>query len=203
MFSSVLIANRGEIALRIIRACKELGIRTVAVYSEADEKSLHVRFADQAVCIGKSPAIFQQTSDEEKEHAKIFFTQLKGGSVEITASYPAGVIGTTMENLRAAAEGEKHEWGTLYPGFEKDAKNEGFVEIAKLFRLVGTVEAHHERRYAKLLANLEHGEVFKRKKVSQWYCRNCGHIEKGTSASDKCPVCDHPQAYFELWCEDY
>ena len=148
-------------------------------------------------------AIFQQTSDEEKEHAKIFFTQLKGGSVEITASYPAGVIGTTMENLRAAAEGEKHEWGTLYPGFEKDAKNEGFVEIAKLFRLVGTVEAHHERRYAKLLANLEHGEVFKRKKVSQWYCRNCGHIQEGKSAPDRCPVCDHPQAYFELWCEDY
>jgi rubrerythrin len=148
-------------------------------------------------------AIFLQTSEEEKEHAKLFFKQLKGGAVEITAAYPAGVIGTTMENLRAAAAGEQHEWGTLYPGFEKIAKKEGFSEIAKLFRLVGAVEAHHERRYARLLTNLERDEVFKRKKVSQWYCRNCGHIEKGTSAPDKCPVCDHPQAYFELWCEDY
>ncbi len=148
-------------------------------------------------------AIFFQTSEEEKEHAKLFFKQLKGGAVEITAAYPAGVISTTMENLRAAAAGEQHEWGTLYPGFEKAAKKEGFAEIAKLFNLVGTVEAHHEKRYSRLLANLERGEVFTKTKPTQWYCRNCGHIHKGISAPDRCPVCDHPQAYFEIWCEDY
>jgi len=148
-------------------------------------------------------AVFQQTSDEEKEHAKIFFKQLKGGNVEITAAYPAGIIGSTKENLRAAAEGEKHEWGELYPGFASVAEKEGFGEAARLFRQVGKVEAYHERRYAKLLANLEKDEVFKKDTPVKWYCRNCGYVHEGRAAPMKCPVCDHPQSYFELYCENY
>jgi rubrerythrin len=148
-------------------------------------------------------AVFQQTSDEEKEHAKIFFKQLKGGNVEITAAYPAGVIGSTKENLMAAAEGEKHEWGELYPGFASVAEKESFGEAARLFRQVGKVEAYHERRYAKLLANLERDEVFKKDTPAKWYCRNCSYVHDGKSAPMKCPVCDHPQSYFELYCENY
>ena len=146
---------------------------------------------------------FQQTSDEEREHAKLFFKQLKGGDVEITASYPAGVIGTIRENLRAAAHGEMMEWGTLYPGFAKAADDEGFKDIANLFREVAKVEAYHERRYTRLLANLEKGEVFVKDLPIKWYCRNCGLVSEGKAAPTKCPVCDHPQSYFEMWVENY
>ncbi len=146
---------------------------------------------------------FQQTADEEREHAKLFFKQLQGGDVEITAAYPAGVIGTTRENLRAAANGEKMEWGTLYPGFAKSADEEGFKEIASLFRQVAKVEAYHERRYTKLLANLEKGEVFVKALPVKWYCRNCGYVSEAKAAPEKCPVCDHPQSYFEMWVENY
>ncbi len=148
-------------------------------------------------------SIFQQTSDEEKEHAKLFFNQLRGGDTEITAVYPAGVISTTRDNLRAAARGEKMEWGTLYPAFARAAEEEGFNDIAKLFKQVATVEAHHERRYAKLFVNLENGEVFKKETSVKWYCRNCGHVHDSNEAPLKCPVCDHPQSYFELWSENY
>jgi len=148
-------------------------------------------------------SVFQQTSDEEKEHAKLFFKQLKGGDAEITAAYPAGLIGTTRDNLRAAAHGEKMEWGTLYPGFAKAAEEEGFKDIANLFKQVAKVEVYHERRYAKLLANLEKDEVFNKDTPAQWYCRNCGYVHDGKAAAMKCPVCDHPQSYFELWVENY
>jgi rubrerythrin len=148
-------------------------------------------------------SVFQQTSDEEKEHAKLFFRQLKGGDVEITAAYPAGVIGTTKDNLRAAANGEKMEWGTLYPAFAKAAEEEGFKDIVNLFKQVAKVEAYHERRYAKLLANLEKDEVFKKDVPVKWYCRNCGYVHEGKAAPMKCPVCDHPQSYFEMWVENY
>ena len=146
---------------------------------------------------------FQQTSDEEKEHAKLFFKQLKGGDVEITAAYPAGVIGTTKDNLRAAAQGEKMEWGTLYPAFAKAAEEEGFKDIAHLFKQVAKVETYHERRYTKLLANLEKDQVFKKDTPEQWYCRNCGYVHDGKAAAMQCPVCNHPQSYFELWVENY
>ncbi len=148
-------------------------------------------------------AIFFQTAEEEREHAKLFFTQLKGGAVEITAAYPAGVIGTTKQNLKAAADGEKMEWGTLYPSFAKTAEEEGFKEIAHLFKQVAKVEEHHEKRYATLLANMGRGEVFKKDVPSKWYCRNCGYVHDGKSSPAKCPVCDHPQAHFELLCENY
>jgi rubrerythrin len=148
-------------------------------------------------------AIFTETADNEKEHAELFFKYLKGGDVEITAAYPAGVIGTTAENLKAAAEGEKMEWGTLYPEFAAVADEEGFPEIANTFRMVAKVEAKHERRYLKLMANVKQGTVFKKDKVILWKCRNCGHVYEGSEAPERCPVCDHPQSYFEVWCENY
>ncbi len=148
-------------------------------------------------------AIFQETADNEKEHAQLFFKLLKGGIVEITAAYPAGVIGSTAENLRAAAEGEKHEWGTLYPNFADIAEKEGFKEVARTFRMVAKVEAYHERRYRKLLENVELGKVFKKDSPIKWKCRNCGHVYEGSEAPEKCPVCAHSRSYFEVWCENY
>jgi len=148
-------------------------------------------------------AIFQETANNEKEHAELFFKHLKGGAVEITASYPAGEIKTTLENLKAAAEGEKLEWGTIYPKFAEVAEKEGFEDIAQTFRGVSKVEKYHERRFRKLIANLEQGKVFKKDTVIKWKCRNCGFVYEGKEAPEKCPVCSHPRAYFEVWCENY
>jgi rubrerythrin len=148
-------------------------------------------------------AIFQETADNEKEHAELFFKHLKGGIVEINAAYPAGVIAQTAENLKAAAEGEKLEWGTLYPNFANVAEQEGFRDVALTFRSIAKVEAYHERRYLKLLANVEEGRVFKKDKPIKWKCRNCGFVSEAGEAPDKCPVCDHPRSYFEVWCENY
>jgi rubrerythrin len=148
-------------------------------------------------------AIFSETSENEKEHAKLFFTLLKGGDAEITATYPAGIIGTTALNLKAAADGEKLEWGTLYPGFGTIADEEGFPEAAKTFRQVAKVEAYHERRYRKLLGTLERGGTFKKAVPEHWKCRNCGYVHESSEAPLECPVCSHPRAYFELYCENY
>jgi rubrerythrin len=147
--------------------------------------------------------IFQETADNEKEHAQLFFNHLKGGDVQITASYPAGVTGSTAENLEAAAKGEKLEWGTLYPGFAEVAQKEDFKEVSKTFREVGEVEKYHERRYNKLLANMEEDRVFKKDKPIKWKCRNCGYVFEGPEAPEKCPSCSHPRAFFEVWCENY
>ena len=148
-------------------------------------------------------AIFQETSDNEKEHAKLFFNLLNGGTVEITASYPAGIIGTTPQNLAAAAEGEKLEWGSLYPGFADIAKKEGFANVAHTFLQVAKVEAYHEHRYRKLLASIAGNDVFKKDVSTVWKCRNCGYVHESCEAPSKCPVCEHPRAYFELFCENY
>ena len=148
-------------------------------------------------------AIFTETADNEKEHAELFFKYLKGGMAEITASYPAGIIANTAENLKEAAEGEKMEWGTLYPSFADVAEEEGFADIANTFRMVAKVEKEHETRYRKLLANVKQGKVFKKEKTIKWKCRNCGHVYEGSEAPEKCPVCDHAQSYFEVWCENY
>jgi rubrerythrin len=148
-------------------------------------------------------AIFQETSDNEKEHAQLFFNHLKGGMVEIQATYPAGMTGTTAQNLLAAAEGEKLEWGTLYPGFGDVAEKEGFPDVAKTFRSVAKVEAYHERRYRKLLVSIEQGRVFKKDAPIKWKCRNCGFVFEGAEAPEKCPVCSHPRSYFEVWVENY
>lgn len=148
-------------------------------------------------------AIFQETSDNEKEHAQLFFNHLKGGMVQIQATYPAGMTGPTAQNLLAAAEGEKLEWGTLYPAFGDIAEKEGFPDVAKTFRSVAKVEAYHERRYRKLLTSIEQGRVFKKDAPIKWKCRNCGFVFEGAEAPEKCPVCSHPRSYFEVWVENY
>ena len=148
-------------------------------------------------------ALFLETAENEREHAQLFFNHLRGGIVEITASYPAGIIGSTQENLREAAEGEKLEWGTLYPNFAKIAEEEGFKDVACTFRGVASVEKYHEQRYRKLLANLEQGRVFERDTPTKWKCRNCGYVFEGKEVPEKCPVCAHARSYFEIWCENY
>jgi rubrerythrin len=148
-------------------------------------------------------SIFAETADNEKEHAQLFFKYLNGGDVEITARYPAGIIGTTAQNLKEAAAGERLEWGKLYPDFAGVAEREGFKDVADIFRRVASVEEHHERRYLKLLENVVSGQVFRKPVVVKWKCRNCGHILESEEAPLKCPVCDHAQSYFELFCENY
>jgi len=148
-------------------------------------------------------AIFTETALNEKEHAKRFFKFLEGGMTEITAMYPAGKIGTTLENLKAAAEGENEEWTKLYPEFAKIAEEEGFKEIADAFTNIAKVEKAHEARYLKLYENLESGKVFIKNNKIIWKCRNCGYLHEGDKALEKCPSCLHPQAYFEVWTENY
>jgi len=143
-------------------------------------------------------AIFAETALNEKEHAKRFFKFLEGDVVEITATYPAGKIGDTLENLKASAEGENEEWSKLYPEFAKTAEEEGFSEIATAFKMIAKVEMAHEERYKKLYANLENGKVFKRAEKIIWKCRNCGYLHEGEIAPEKCPACLHPQAYFQI-----
>ena len=143
-------------------------------------------------------AIFNETALNEKEHAKRFFKFLEGGMVEISASYPAGIIGTTLENLKAAADGENEEWTDLYPTFADVAEKEGFKDVAIAFRMIAKVEKAHEERYRKLYANLESGKVFEREGVIVWKCRNCGYLHEGKKAPKKCPACLHPQSYFEI-----
>jgi rubrerythrin len=176
-----------------------------AFAGESQARTRYTFFASVAKKEGfeQISAIFTETADNEKEHAQLFFELLKGGLVEITAAYPAGVIGSTAENLMAAAEGEKLEWGTLYPTFAKVAEDEGFTEAARTFRMVGKVEAYHEKRYRKLLANVDAGKVFRKDSPVMWKCRNCGYVFEGREVPDKCPVCQHPRSYFELWCDNY
>lgn len=172
---------------------------------ESQARMRYDYFAKQAKKEGleQMSAIFAETALNEKAHAKRFFKFLEGDAVEITAAYPAGKIGTTLENLKAAAEGEKMEWSELYPAFAKTAEEEGFSEIAGAFRAIASVEKGHEERYRKLYENLEEGKVFKRGDVVIWKCRNCGYIHEGPTAPEKCPACLHPQAYFELKAENY
>ncbi|NLL13162.1 MAG: rubrerythrin family protein [Fibrobacter sp.] len=148
-------------------------------------------------------AIFQETADQEKQHAKRFFRFLEGGMVEITAAYPAGKIDTTIENLKAAAAGEHEEYTVLYPEFARIAKEEGFPQVAAQFNLVSKAEAHHEQRYRMLLENLEKTEVFKKAQPVTWICRECGYVHQGTDAPKTCPCCDHPQAFFQVLTDIY
>ncbi|MBQ8423954.1 MAG: rubrerythrin family protein [Coprobacter sp.] len=142
-------------------------------------------------------AIFMETAEQEKEHAKKFFKYLEGGMVEITASYPAGILSTTAENLKAAADGENEEWVDLYPEFAKIADEEGFPAIAETFRRVAMVEEEHEIRYRKLYERVVNGTVFTEEEEIEWQCRNCGYVHKGKNAPELCPACQHPKAYFE------
>ena len=147
--------------------------------------------------------IFAETADNEKEHAEVFFKYLEGGDVEITGTYPAGIIGDTLANLEAAAKGEKEEWSEIYADMEKTARAEGFEQIAVSFKEIAEVEEFHEARYRKLAANVAAGEVFKKKKTVRWHCTNCGYIHEGPEAPAVCPACKHAQAYYEVLAENY
>ncbi|HWR67871.1 MAG TPA: rubrerythrin family protein, partial [Desulfomonilia bacterium] len=146
---------------------------------------------------------FEETANQEKEHAKRFFKFLDGGEVEITASFPAGVVGTTLDNLKAAAAGERHEQTVLYPGFANIAREEGFEAIAKVWDAISVAERQHEKRYKDLAANIEAGRVFKREKSVVWRCRNCGYLHEGAEAPASCPACTHPRDHFELLGENW
>lgn len=176
-----------------------------AFAGESQARNRYTYFASQARKEGfeQISGIFLDTADNEKEHAKRFFKFLKGGEVEITAAFPAGVIGTTKENLKAAAAGENLEHTKLYPDAAKQAESEGFPEVAALFRAIALVEVNHEKRYLVLLNNVQKGLVFKRDKPVKWHCRNCGYVHEGTEPPKECPSCSHPQTYFEIWLEQY
>ena len=166
---------------------------------ESQARGRYVYFASIAKKEGyeQIAAIFNETAEQEKEHAKRFFKFLEGGMVEITASYPAGILSTTVENLKAAAAGENEEWSELYPEFAKVADEEGFPQIAEAFRRIATVEAGHEARYLKLYERMINSTVFEDEEEIEWKCRNCGYIHKGKKAPEVCPACQHPKAYFE------
>ncbi len=172
---------------------------------ESQARMRYNYFASQAKKEGleQISAIFTETAENEKEHAKRFFKFLEGNMVEITATYPAGKIGTTLENLKASADGENEEWTELYPEFAKVAEEEGFKEIATAFKMIAKVEAAHENRFRTLYNNLEEGKVFKRGDKVVWKCRNCGFIHEGTVAPKMCPACLHPQSYFEIKATNY
>lgn len=176
-----------------------------AFAGESQARNRYAYFASQAKKDGyvQMSVIFEETANQEKEHAKRLFKFLKGGEVEIAASFPAGVIGSTLDNLKAAAAGEHYEQTEMYPGFAKTARDEGFGEIADVFMNIAVAERFHEKRYLGLAANIEAGRVFKRSDKVVWRCRNCGYIHEGKEAPDECPACAHPQAHFELLCENW
>ncbi len=176
-----------------------------AFAGESQAKNRYTFFAKVAKKEGyeQIAAIFAETAAQEEQHAKQFFKFLEGGMVEITAMYPAGIIGTTAENLLAAADGEKEEWEELYPAFADVADKEGFPKIAAKFRLIAKAEVMHEERYRRLLENIEVKRVFERTEPVRWVCRNCGYVHEGVKALNLCPSCDHPLAYFELKAENY
>ena len=176
-----------------------------AFAGESQARNRYTYFASQAKKEGfeQIAAIFEETANHEKEHAKRLFKFLEGGEVEISGAFPAGKIGTTLENLKAAAQGENYEWTTMYPEFAKVAEEEGFKEIAVIFRSIAVAERQHEKRYQALSKNLEEGKVFKKDQKVVWKCRNCGYIYEGEEAPKECPSCAHPQAYFELLAENY
>jgi len=171
-----------------------------AFAGESQARMRYDYFAKQAKKEGleQISVIFAETALNEKEHAKRFFKFLEGGGVEITAMYPAGKISTTLENLKAAAEGENEEWSELYPSFAETAKEEGFLDVASTFTFIAKAEMAHEARYKKLYQNLESGKVFKSDDKIIWKCLNCGYLHEGVSAPEECPACLHPQSYFQI-----
>lgn len=176
-----------------------------AFAGESQARNRYTYYASKARDEGfmQISAVFEETANQEKEHAKRLFKLLQGGEVEIQASFPAGVIGTTLENLRESAGGENHEWTDMYPSFAVVAKEEGFDEIAAIFEAIAVAEKQHEKRFLGLLANVESGRVFKRAKSTSWVCRNCGYRHEGEEAPEECPACNHPQAYFEILAENW
>jgi len=176
-----------------------------AFAGESQARNRYTYFASKAKKEGfeQIAAIFGETASQEKEHAERLFKLLQGGEVEVQAAFPAGVIGTTAENLKAAAGGENYEWTDMYPSFAKVAREEGFEEIAEIFEAIAVAEKQHEKRYLGLLANVEAGTVFKKDKPVVWRCLNCGYLHEGKEAPELCPACAHPRAYYELLCENW
>jgi rubrerythrin len=176
-----------------------------AFAGESQAKNRYTFFAKQAQKDGyeQIAALFAETALNEEEHGKLYFKCLEGGPVEITATYPAGVIGTTAENLKAAAGGEHEEWTQLYPEFSRIAAEEGYQKASTLFKLIARIEENHDKRFSTLLKNLEENQVFEKGDKVFWICRKCGHIHFGTKALNNCPVCDHPTSYFEVKAENY
>jgi rubrerythrin len=177
----------------------------ISFAGESQARNRYTYFAGQArkEDLMQIADIFEETANQEKEHAKRFFSFLQGGELEIAAAFPAGVIGSTAENLKAAAAGEHHEHTSMYPGFAKVAREEGFEAIAMVWDAISVAEKQHEKRYNDLRANIEAGRVFKREKSVVWRCRNCGYLHEGKDAPKACPACAHPQAYFELLGENW
>ena len=176
-----------------------------AFAGESQARNRYTYFASQAKKEGyeQISGFFLETADNEKEHAKRLFKFLEGGDAEVTAVFPAGVIGDTLLNLDAAASGERHEHEVMYPDFARMADEEGFSSIAAVFRAIAVAEKQHEKRYRGLLENIKNGRVFKREEPKKWKCRNCGYIHEGPETPAKCPACDHPQAHFELSAENW
>jgi rubrerythrin len=176
-----------------------------AFAGESQARNRYTYFASAAKKEGfvQISDIFTETANQEKEHAKRFFKFLEGGELEITGAFPAGMVGTTLENLKAAAAGEKFEWTTMYPDFAATARQEGFDAIALIFEMICVAEKQHEKRYADLAANIEEGTVFKKQAPAKWRCRNCGYVHEGEEALEMCPACAHPQAHFELLAENW
>ena len=176
-----------------------------AFAGESQARNRYTYFASQAKKDGfvQISAIFEETANQEKEHAKRLFKLLEGGEAQVSASFPAGVIGTTLENLQEAAAGENYEHTTMYPEFAQTAMEEGFKDIADIFMAIAVAEKQHEKRYKDLAANIEAGRVFKRETKVTWRCRNCGYLHEGEEAIDECPACAHAMAHFELLGENY
>jgi len=191
--------SKGGLSMELKGTQTEKNLLT-AFAGESQARNRYTYFASQAKKEGYEQirAIFEETASQEKEHAKREFKFLQGGEVEIAAAFPAGVIGNTLENLKAAAAGEHYETTEMYPEFAETAEKEGFKEIANVFRNIAVAEKRHEDRYVALAKNIQEGRAFKREKPVRWVCRNCGYVHEGPEAPEKCPACAHPQAYFEL-----
>ena len=172
---------------------------------ESQARNRYTYFASKAKKDGyvQIADIFEETANQEKEHAKRFFKFLEGGEVEIVGAFPAGVVGATLDNLKAAAAGENYEHTEMYPGFAKVAREEGFEAVALVYEAISVAEKQHEKRYLDLAGNIEADRVFRREQKAVWRCRNCGYLHEGTEAPDMCPACAHPQAYFELLGENW
>jgi len=176
-----------------------------AFAGESQARNRYTFFASKAKKEGceQISGIFQETADNEKEHAERLFKFLEGGTAEISASFPAGVIGETKDNLKESAEGENHEYTTMYPEFAKIAEEEGFSDVASAMKSIATAEKQHEKRYLGLLDNLNNNTVFKKDEIVKWRCRNCGYIHEGNEAPEECPACAHARSYFELLAENW
>ena len=176
-----------------------------AFAGESQARNRYTYFASQAKKDGfvHISAIFEETANQEKEHAKRFFKFLEGGEAEVSAAFPAGVIGPTLDNLKAAAAGEKAEWTTIYPESAKVAREEGFEAVAMVFESISVAEKQHEKRYNDLAGNVAGGKVFKKDTGVVWRCMNCGYVHEGSEAPQACPACAHPQSYYEVLGENW